>query len=1113
MLEKIGLPAKPSMRGSNWVVDASHCQGCSSQFTFINRKHHCRRCGGLFCNSCTNQRMYLRGQGDSPVRICDPCKKLEEAARFEMRHGNKSRTSRGSSKLTVKDEDEVLNQILGTDVRQSSLSGSVATKSNVFSDMEKGTSNASSSNFREEAVLPSFDTQNDTEEIDSYSPEKLLQMSLEEKKKYRTLKGEGKPEEALRAFKRGKELERQAKALEVATKKNNRKASSSNKLVGKTTVDSEGSFTNSKVSSHIDKESKNDLASELRELGWSEADLHDADAKPVKTSLEGELSTLLGEVHKKSDIGKRTGSIDKTQVLAIKRKALSYKREGKLVEAKEELKKAKVLEKQLEEQEFLAEAEDSDDELSALIRSMDSDEQNDFMLNKQDVDFDFNHLVGASEDLGLDGNFEVTEEDMEDPEIAAALESIGWAEESDHPVVPTAHFAFVDGKVLSDDVLALKKEAVRQKRSGNVEEAMALLRRAKLLEKDTKSMESQGSNFVMPNLAIDDVLTSDTTGDTLSMKVDNGMVATSTYVEPKLPPKSKLMIQRELLALKKRALVLRREGRLDEAEEELRKGKVLESQLEEMETGSKVSATKPGASSKVTDLVHKQPGLTGDLGPGEHDDEADVTEQDMEDPTMLKMLENLGWKDEESQPEPSSKKVVMAPKRSKAEIQRELLGLKRKALTLRRQGQTDEAEEVLKNANLLEAQLEEIDLSKNESTFIFVKEPKEPFEQSAKLSDHDADPPKIHVPAENPSSISISTPTNRNPLLDFDPPAETKVAELAGSFAQSSQSVNLVDLLTGGEWQSSLKPVEEVESKGSFSTDIFSLNNVQSGSSKSSNKVKESEDEFFSQNKGKSVNRVEKAPDNVTDSTPASDSQISPTDLPHIILARKRKAVALKREGKLAEAREELYQAKLLEKNLQEDKPQTDAGSTDISISNSNAIPIAQEEHKVPHEAPKPMAGRDRFKLQQQSLAHKRQALKLRREGRIAEAEAEFELAKALETQLEESSGHDSKSTKETERMDDLGVEDLLDPQLLSALKAIGLQDAEVVQHARVQPESAKPNFSESGTSNQERSQLEERIKAEKVKAMNLKKAGKQAEALDALRRAKMYEKKLNTLS
>lgn len=58
-------------------------------------QHHCRRCGGLFCSSCTQQRMVLRGQGDSPVRICEPCKKLEEAARFEMRHGHKSRAGRG----------------------------------------------------------------------------------------------------------------------------------------------------------------------------------------------------------------------------------------------------------------------------------------------------------------------------------------------------------------------------------------------------------------------------------------------------------------------------------------------------------------------------------------------------------------------------------------------------------------------------------------------------------------------------------------------------------------------------------------------------------------------------------------------------------------------------------------------------------------------------------------------------------------------------------------------------------------------------------------------------------------------------------------------------------
>lgn len=39
--------------------------------------------------------MVLRGQGDSPVRICEACMKLEESARFELRHGHKNRAGKG----------------------------------------------------------------------------------------------------------------------------------------------------------------------------------------------------------------------------------------------------------------------------------------------------------------------------------------------------------------------------------------------------------------------------------------------------------------------------------------------------------------------------------------------------------------------------------------------------------------------------------------------------------------------------------------------------------------------------------------------------------------------------------------------------------------------------------------------------------------------------------------------------------------------------------------------------------------------------------------------------------------------------------------------------------
>ncbi|MBA0663367.1 hypothetical protein Goklo_003487 [Gossypium klotzschianum] len=128
--------------------------------------------------------MVLRGHGDSPVRVCEPCKNLEEAARFESRHGYKSRAGRGRLKPAVNNEDVAFNQILGGGIKESSSSG-------VALNNDTTPSNG----------------------LALSSPEKLRQQALDEKRKYKVLKGEGKSEEALRAFKRGKELERQAEGL------------------------------------------------------------------------------------------------------------------------------------------------------------------------------------------------------------------------------------------------------------------------------------------------------------------------------------------------------------------------------------------------------------------------------------------------------------------------------------------------------------------------------------------------------------------------------------------------------------------------------------------------------------------------------------------------------------------------------------------------------------------------------------------------------------------------------------------------------------------------------------------------------------------------------------
>ena len=91
-------------------------------------------------------------------------------------------------------------------------------------------------------------------------------------------------------------------------------------------------------------------------------------------------------------------------------------------------RKAKVLEKQLEEQELLGDDGDFDDELSALIRIMDDDKQDDILLDHaSDPNIIFNHFLGVTEDLAVDGNFEVTDDDMNDPELAATLKSFGWS--------------------------------------------------------------------------------------------------------------------------------------------------------------------------------------------------------------------------------------------------------------------------------------------------------------------------------------------------------------------------------------------------------------------------------------------------------------------------------------------------------------------------------------------------------------------------------------------------------------------------------------------------------------------------------------------------------------
>lgn len=65
-----------------WTPDSevSKCQDCRKEFNTFRRKHHCRQCGGIFCDACSKHTKELRhpAQDDGKeekgkLRVCNTC--------------------------------------------------------------------------------------------------------------------------------------------------------------------------------------------------------------------------------------------------------------------------------------------------------------------------------------------------------------------------------------------------------------------------------------------------------------------------------------------------------------------------------------------------------------------------------------------------------------------------------------------------------------------------------------------------------------------------------------------------------------------------------------------------------------------------------------------------------------------------------------------------------------------------------------------------------------------------------------------------------------------------------------------------------------------------------
>lgn len=62
-----------------WTPDkeSPDCAKCHTRFDLLTRRHHCRRCGQIYCSHCCEQKVPLpRMCFVDPVRLCDVCTEI-----------------------------------------------------------------------------------------------------------------------------------------------------------------------------------------------------------------------------------------------------------------------------------------------------------------------------------------------------------------------------------------------------------------------------------------------------------------------------------------------------------------------------------------------------------------------------------------------------------------------------------------------------------------------------------------------------------------------------------------------------------------------------------------------------------------------------------------------------------------------------------------------------------------------------------------------------------------------------------------------------------------------------------------------------------------------------
>ncbi|RWS26954.1 Hepatocyte growth factor-regulated tyrosine kinase substrate-like protein, partial [Leptotrombidium deliense] len=75
--------------------DGDNCNRCRVSFSVVQRKHHCRNCGQIFCSKCSSKQSIIPKYGiEKEVRVCDDCyDKINKPLQTNVKTGNSSENS------------------------------------------------------------------------------------------------------------------------------------------------------------------------------------------------------------------------------------------------------------------------------------------------------------------------------------------------------------------------------------------------------------------------------------------------------------------------------------------------------------------------------------------------------------------------------------------------------------------------------------------------------------------------------------------------------------------------------------------------------------------------------------------------------------------------------------------------------------------------------------------------------------------------------------------------------------------------------------------------------------------------------------------------------------